>query len=288
MFDIFTSREIATFTWFCILIIWGFTVKSVREAFADVIKALCKQFFIISFIILLGYELSILSVLFRLPFWDENLTKDWIFWFIFAGVPTCYNSVSNYRDKHYFRKVVIDNVKFAVIIEFLTSTYTFGMIAELIILPILIVVIFCQVYTKHKEDYRSTHIVFSVMEVLFGLAIIINAIIKAISDYASFGTITTWVSFVLPLIMTIVSLPVMYLFAVGSAYSDIGMRLKSNKYLDKTMLRKMKRIILRLCGVRLKKLRIVSTDYPKRIMMIFTEEDMGEFLAMAKEELARM
>lgn len=77
-----------------------------------------------------------------LPFWNWIYVKDITFWVLFVGIPTCFNSVTNKLEDHYFRNILIDNFKFTALVEFITGTFSFPLDVELILQPILLFLLF--------------------------------------------------------------------------------------------------------------------------------------------------
>ena len=57
-------------------------------------------------------------------------------WFVFSGLIYCMNAVSKEADEEYIRKVLKDNLKLTIVLEFIISTFTFNIWVELVIIPI--------------------------------------------------------------------------------------------------------------------------------------------------------
>lgn len=115
---IFTTREIAIFIYAIGLLIYLLIHKKAKSTVLPVIKAACKIKLIIPFLIVISFAAVLTWLCTYLPIWDWVYIKDIIFWTLFAGVPVCFNAASREIEKHYFRNIIIDNLKFVALVEF--------------------------------------------------------------------------------------------------------------------------------------------------------------------------
>ena len=88
------------------------------------IKAACHIKLIVPFIFIVAMAIIFVWICKLLPFWNWIYVKDITFWVLFVGIPTCFNSVANKLEDHYFRNILIDNFKFTALVEFITGTFT--------------------------------------------------------------------------------------------------------------------------------------------------------------------
>lgn len=72
MFEIFSTREIATLVWFAALIVYVTVRSNGKMPFRDFLKALCNKLFIIPVLFLLVYAALLVYGLSQFPFWDRN------------------------------------------------------------------------------------------------------------------------------------------------------------------------------------------------------------------------
>lgn len=74
--QIFSTREIATFIWICVLVVYVLWSKNVRKSVIEAIKSLGHRFFIIGLFSLVIYTLLLVFILQKLSYWDNTLIKD--------------------------------------------------------------------------------------------------------------------------------------------------------------------------------------------------------------------
>ena len=152
--------------------------------------------------------------------------KDAIIWFVTAGTITAYKGIEIAKRPHVFREIIIDNIKLIVVFEFLASFYTFNLLIELIILPFVFSLFMLIEICKTQKEYRTALNFFNVIQIAFGLMVIIHVVQKSIINYRELMSFNTLISFFLPIFLTILFLPIVYLFALFSVYSDIFLRYK--------------------------------------------------------------
>ena len=127
---IFTTREVAVIIYGFILLIYVL-IKKDKSIFLLVIKAACHIKLMVPFIFIVIMAITFVWACTFLPFWNWIYVKDITFWILFVGIPTCFHSVGDKLEAHYFRNILIDNFKFTALVEFITGTFTFPFAVEL-------------------------------------------------------------------------------------------------------------------------------------------------------------
>ena len=67
------------------------------------------------------------------------------------------NAVSSEADETYIKKILKENLKFTMILEFFMSTFTFNIWIELAIIPVITIITVMNVIAERKEEYKSVH-----------------------------------------------------------------------------------------------------------------------------------
>lgn len=105
---IFTTREVSVIIYSIVFLIYVL-IKKGKSVFLPVIKAACHIKLIVPFIFIVTMAIIFVWICKLLPFWNWIYVKDITFWVLFVGIPTCFNSVANKLEDHYFRNILIDN-----------------------------------------------------------------------------------------------------------------------------------------------------------------------------------
>jgi hypothetical protein len=252
-------------TWLIFVITVVFINKKTRNSAFDVIKAACKKQLITPFLIMIVYAFLLTSLFSMTKFWEWKYLKDIFIWVLFVGIPVCFGAVNKGLKKNYFKSMVIDNLKFIVLIEFLFSTFTFNIYVELIMIPCITFVYLLEVVASTDEKLRTTGKIFSGFLAIIGFTVLGFTLNIAINDYKSLGVIETLVVFFIPFVLSILYVPVAYFVALYAKYEIIFIRVMLNKKWTNEQIRKKKCEIYKACSWSYKKLLLFEKEYVNRI-----------------------
>lgn len=227
MFEIFSTREIASAIWIAIVILFLATKKEIRKSFFKVIRATLNKHIVIPFILLLFYTIVILFIFNILGINVVSFIKDIVLWFLFAGVPFAYSSIMNKDiNVQYFKKYIIDNIKIITVLQFIISTFTFSIWIELIIIPVITFIVLLEAVASKDDKYKQVQKLLSLIISCFGFFILFLALGKAITTFKNFGTINLLISFFIPFVFSIFYVPITYLFVIYSKYELLFCRIE--------------------------------------------------------------
>lgn len=150
MFEVFTTREISIGIYIVIIIIIGW-VKC-RNELLKFFRCLMSIQLVIPFVMLVTYVSVIVYCSTRMFFWKWIYLKGILMWFIFVGVPFCFNAVQNVLPKHYFTREVTSNFKFVVLLEYITGTYTFSFPLEMFLQLLLAFLVIIGIFADSNSN----------------------------------------------------------------------------------------------------------------------------------------
>ena len=132
----FNTREIAVILWLGIFVLWALSQKSIRKSLLDVLKSLfqIKIFSVIIAAIL--YTGILVFILAQVGIWEWSLLKDTIYWFLCSALVLLMNTDKANQEKGFFIKILKDNLKIILILEFILAFYTFNLLVEIVLVPI--------------------------------------------------------------------------------------------------------------------------------------------------------
>ena len=141
----------------------------------------------------------------------------------FSGLILFVN-INQIEDANYFKRIILDNVKAFVVIEYLINFYTFSLILELILLPLFTFLIALQCYANNSLEPTKINIkvrtFLDIILSILGISILGFTIYKIITEYNVLLTIESLKSFLLPLLLTIFTLPYFYFLALYAEYES--------------------------------------------------------------------
>lgn len=261
--EIFTTREIAIFIYGILLLIYVLVRKKGRKIILPVIKAACHKKLVVPFCLLLLLAAGFVWACTYSPIWDWLYVKDIALWVLFAGVPVCFNATSRQLEEHYFKNILVDNLKVTALVEFVTGTFTFSFIGEMILQPVLVILMIMQSSLVKKKEASK-----KLVDGIVGIAglIIISLTIKSIADSISeIYIVDILVGLVLPIILSIIYLPIAYLFALYAKYEILFMRMGFKEPDDKKLRHKHQFQVFLCCKLSYKKVCRFFNEYVQKM-----------------------
>lgn len=285
IFEIFNNREIATAIWICIISILFSFKSEIRNSVLNSLKIFFNWKIQLSILSLIIYSSIIVNLLHSIKFWTFDFLKDSIMWFCFTGIVLSFDALTKSKDEDLFKKIIFNNIKVIIILEFIINTYTFSLIGEIIFLPIITFIAMIEVFTKFNKKYSPIEKLTSYIQIAIGIIILTLSITKIITDFNNFGNLNTLRSFLLPPFLSISILPFIYLMFIISNYEQLFLKLNFYKTKNKKLINYAKKRIFCNCLLSLKKTNKALNMNIYNLMHINTYEDVDEMDKIYKKEL---
>ena len=225
MIDIFSNRELSIIIWFSIFIIIFLTSKSIRKGLKPVISALFSHQLIDIVLMLIIYVELIIFILAISSFWNLSFLKDSISWFIFAGIPLVFSFQKVNSEKNHFKSILSSSIKGIILVEFIANFYSFTLVAELIIIPVITFIGIMQVMSEFKPEHNQVSNFLKTIMGIIGLTIFGLMVYRISQNFSDFLNINTLKTFMLPIVLTILTLPFLYFVALYSIYQTMILRM---------------------------------------------------------------
>lgn len=270
--SILSTREWATLIWGCIFMLYVLCHREIRKSLWNVIVIFSDKKLRILWEIILLYVLTITMVFCYLPIWENIYIKDIIIWFLFSGLIYCMNAVSSEADETYIKKMLKDNLKFTMILEFFMSTFTFNIWIELAIIPVITIITVMNVIAERKEEYKNVHKLLDSVLAIAGFWIFYETIKIGINEYRQLNIINTLVSFIIPIVYLILIIPLEYALELYSKYELLFLRMTFKEEKDKKT--KIRHRVAVICSCRISVRRV----------LLFQREYMGRMYVRMKDE----
>lgn len=223
--SVFNNREKAVLVWIIAGIVFLLLKKETRKSIFDLIYAFLKVKILVVLFLMVVYVVGVIFCIQWLHLWNAWLLKDSIIWLLGTGFIMVLNFDKASNERGYFKKVILDNLKFIVLLEFITNLYVFSLIFELIFVPILFIIGGMLGLSKSNEKYENVRKVLNYTLLIIGIFLISYSFASAIKDFQNFFTIRNLKDLLLPPLLTITFLPFVYGFALLSTYELLFIRL---------------------------------------------------------------
>lgn len=258
--EIFNNREIALIIWLSLAILFFLTKKDIRHSIGGIFKILFSSKILTSIISMLVYSSLIIYCLFELNLWGKSMLKDSIYWVFGVAFILLMNVNDTLKEERYFKKLLRDNFKLIILLEFISNLYSFGFIAELILVPILIIIFALAAYVETKNEDPRVKTFLNTLISIYGIVVIVYTIIEISKDYKSFISIENLRSFIFPLIMIVLFLPFLYFYSLFVLYESFFVRIKISSRDDEKYYKYAKRKLFKICFLNLRKLKKFSKE----------------------------
>jgi len=219
--DVFNNREIAIGIWIILFVMWSLTRKGLGKTYLGLIKTIFGFFLLTPTVLSLLYMTLAVYALYRLGVWDISLLKMTLLWGI-AALALLFQKVRSLADeKGALLSAIRDNFRLIVVVEFIAHFYSFSLLAEMIIVPFATLVGMLQAYNDNTERNHHLAAVFNFILNVFGSYLLYNAFANIWSDAGGFFNIKTLSEFSIPIALSLMFLPLIYVLSVYLKYEAL-------------------------------------------------------------------
>lgn len=276
--SILSTREWATLIWGCIFMLYVLCHREIRKSLWNVIVIFSDKKLRILWEIILLYVLTITMVFCYLPIWENIYIKDIIIWFLFSGLIYCMNAVSSEADETYIKKMLKDNLKFTMILEFFMSTFTFNIWIELAIIPVITIITVMNVIAERKEEYKNVHKLLDSVLAIAGFWIFYETIKIRINEYRQLNIINTLVSFIIPIVYLILIIPLEYALELYSKYELLFLRMTFKEEKDKKTKIRHRVAVICSCRISVRRVLLFQREYMGRMYVTMKDNEFEKLI----------
>lgn len=187
-------------------------------------------------------------------------------------------------DTEHLKNTVKDNFRIIVIFEYFIGTFTFKFWIEMLIIPVITILTFMNVVAESEEKYRGVHKLIDIVLACIGWYMLWGAVNVGLKEYKELNAINTLVSFMIPIVYTILILPLEFGLEIYSDYEQVFVRMKFRDNQDKKIQRKHRWRVIRTCKLSLRKILLFRKEYVNRMYGLMSEETFDNIMREFKEE----
>lgn len=272
----FNNREIATAFWLAFFLLFVLKKKNIRESLSRLFKLFFTPKILVPFIAYLIYVSMVLIFLQKIGYWSTDLIKDFIYWFLFAGIVILGKSATDPASNELWKQSLKDHFTVIVILTFLINLYTFSLPIEFIIVPLSFVIVMTGAVAELKPDHADVAGIIHKIEAIFGWFVLGAAVFKVINDLQLLASAETLHQFLLPIILTVAVFPFIYLISIYVIYDRLWVWTRINQ--SKELVRYMRKEILKYGLLSLSRVRKLFYIKPYEISQVKSEYEFDELL----------
>ncbi len=172
------------------------------------------------------YVVMIIYGLARLGLWDFSLLKGSLIWFFSVAIFSLFQVNKFSESPHKISGLVADSFKLVVVIEYLVGAYTFHIVVELVLVPLIVFLSALVAFAETKPEYESVHKFLNAVLAIVGIAILGAVMYLLVKDFDQVANRQAASDFVLPVILSALYTPFIAFMAVYSTYQTVLIRLQ--------------------------------------------------------------
>ena len=173
-----------------------------------------------------AYIALVVLTLSWLEVWNASHIKDTVYWSVSVAIGSLFRISQKADDKRFIRNALVDNFKIIVILEFTVNVYTFSLPIEVFLVPIIVTISAVLAYAEYKKEHEPTAKFLGGLMIAFGIALVSFTIHMIAEDPSSFFHAGTLTGFALPIALSILLLPFIFVLVVYVRYEDAYVRIK--------------------------------------------------------------
>ncbi|QGQ97919.1 hypothetical protein EHS13_25035 [Paenibacillus psychroresistens] len=221
-------REQALVIWLIIFIIFALSIKGVRESIPSIIKSLLGLLIHPIFIITNSYIILVFFTMYLFKILEVQVIKDYILWIFMALYPLISRVSSRYIEEN-INKLIVESFKLSIIPLFIINEYTLSIWAELVIIPILVLIGGLIAAADRDERYLQVKKLLNYMLMIIGFIFIFVAFKGFSSSLQDATKIDFYEKMFIDIIGILLHAPLLFLLQYMCLYEHIIVRTNINK-----------------------------------------------------------
>ncbi|WP_319783985.1 hypothetical protein [Oceanisphaera sp. IT1-181] len=227
--DILNNREIAIALWLLAIsfyILSSSKMAEVRKAFKGVLTAFFARQIMFALCLMIAYMAVVIYWLSELELWNAEQLKNTVFWCVSVGFMSLFKLEQIKEDNSFFKHSVIDSLKLLAILQFVVGVYTFPLLVEVLLVPVLALIGTMLAIAESDKKYHQVKVLLEYFLSFFGVVIIAYTLYMLTTNFGEFGKEKTTYDFFVPPLLTFSYLPFLFFMLVYSTYEQAFIRLK--------------------------------------------------------------
>jgi len=274
------TRETALVAWVGGFIAYQVVTRSeVRRSVAAPLKLIFGSWLLGGVIAASAGYAALLAYLLRwVGFWDHEMLKLTVVWFLGAGLVAVFSTAE--VDGRYWRRLILHSLTLTAVIEFITNLHTLPLLVELVLVPVALMLAMTEAFTAGNPEYAPAHRLFGWCLGLLGTAVLSYSLAHLATHAGHVVTVEKFEEFALPLVLTVCFLSFLFGVRLFSVYQTTLHMTRFGLADDGGPLyRFTRRSIIAACGLSLRRAQLFESRFRGRLLEASTEAEVSQVLA---------
>ena len=212
------TREIAILTWSGILLFSLLLKREIREAALGVVRAFVQPKILQWVGLMVAYVAVCTAGLWKFGAWTCDNLKTTIVWVLTFAFVTMMNRLALAGDPTAFRRLAMEAIAPTALVVFIAELYTFNIWVELVLVPALTIVGLMVAVAQLKPELAIVIRPLNMIQTWAGFSILGYSLYRIVSDFGEFATANNGREFAVPILLSLLFLPFLFVMAVAAAY----------------------------------------------------------------------
>jgi len=211
------NREIATLIWGALAVCFFALKPNVRAAMGDVLGALFQPILVKvlgTATLWIGLSVALME---RQGLWSLDNLKTTIVWSVTFAFVTMVD-VKKIDQPDFTKSIVRDIFNATAIVVFIAEFATFNLLGELILVPCLVFLGLLRGVAASKSEFHPLQKILDGLAVFVGISILSYSLWQIAVEFSAFARLSTALEFTIPIILSFLFLPFIFLFGLYMAY----------------------------------------------------------------------
>jgi hypothetical protein len=285
----FNDREIAMFIWTGIILAWLIPKPGIPQAIGGVLRALVQPVILGFLLSFAAYVAALVWLADRCSLWGPELINETIYWFLLSGLVLFGGVTRVFKEDDFFSRAARRTLTLSIVAEVIVNLVVMPLWIELFLVPLISLVVVMQVIAEAQEEHAQLKSFLGWVSAVIGFALLAYVGISLAGDPSQFDALYYAQLVALPVWLTLISLPFIYLVGLYAAY-DQAFRRMSFVADNSGAARRAKMIMLRRFHLRARCIGAFNGGWQRRLLEAASAGRAGavisEFLQEQKQATA--
>jgi hypothetical protein len=212
------NRELALVVWTGIILLWALSRQDLRGPLFGVIRAVLNPVILVPLLSFGLYIAGWVCLADRVDLWQSELINETIFWFLVSGLVLFGRFSQVYEQEDYFHRAARRALRWGILAEVLINLVVMPFWGEFLFLPFLTFLVLMQVVAQHRDDLGQVEKFLDGALSVIGLGLFGFVALSVVFNPSQFDPAYYLRLLALPIWLSIVSLPFIYLLGLYAAY----------------------------------------------------------------------
>jgi hypothetical protein len=219
-----TNRDLAFLVWLTVVAVLVLVRPGGRRGVMDLVR-LVRGKIAVLLLAYASWTAGAVAVASRFGFWDAGFLKDTLVWFAVPGMALLFGFQKAYQGQGFYGRTLVRVIGLTALVEFYVTLGAFDLWVELLLLPALVLLSGMSAVAGMKPETRAVKQFVDRLTALVGVLLLIATAAYLVRNWEQLDKSALALTFVLPIWLTVATLPFVFLFSLLANYETTFVRI---------------------------------------------------------------